>query len=96
MDGVGNFVTGLILQGNLLLAIDFVVRHNDCLFDIAFLSTLVSILLSCVWFAHPLTWEQFIGAAVVFGSLYAKTLMRKEPPQSYHYRRRGKSFKMPI
>ncbi|KAL9662228.1 hypothetical protein QQ045_027060 [Rhodiola kirilowii] len=104
-------LTGLILQGNLLLAIDFVVRHNDCLFDIVFLSTvatasqffisytirtfgaltfatimttrqLVSILLSCVWFAHPLTWEQCIGAAVVFGSLYAKTLMRKEPPKA--------------
>ncbi|CAM8978956.1 unnamed protein product [Rhodiola kirilowii] len=55
---------------------------RDCLFDIAYLSTLVSILLSCVWFAHPLTWEQFIGAAVVFGSLYAKTLMRKEPPKA--------------
>uniref|UniRef100_A0A7N0UM74 UDP-galactose transporter n=2 Tax=Kalanchoe fedtschenkoi TaxID=63787 RepID=A0A7N0UM74_KALFE len=104
-------LTGLILQGNLILAIDFVVRHNDCLFDIALLSTvatasqffisytirtfgaltfatimttrqLVSILLSCVWFAHPLTWEQSIGAAVVFGSLYAKTFMRKEPPKA--------------
>jgi hypothetical protein len=30
---------GLILQGHLLPAIDFVFRHNDCFFDIALLST---------------------------------------------------------
>ncbi|XP_019102257.1 PREDICTED: UDP-galactose/UDP-glucose transporter 5-like isoform X2 [Camelina sativa] len=31
--------TGLILQGHLLPAVDFVSRHRDCLFDIALLST---------------------------------------------------------
>lgn len=99
---------GLILQGHLLPAIDFVFRHNDLFFDIALLSTvatasqffisytirnfgaltfatimttrqLVSIVLSCLWFAHPLSWEQWIGAVIVFGSLYAKTFMRKSP-----------------
>ncbi|PSR95140.1 UDP-galactose/UDP-glucose transporter like [Actinidia chinensis var. chinensis] len=101
-------LTGLLLQGHLLMAIDFVARHNDCFFDIALLSTvatasqffisytirtfgaltfatimttrqLVSILLSCVWFSHPLSWEQCIGAVVVFGSLYAKSFLRNKP-----------------
>lgn len=36
---------GLILQGHLLPAVDFVSQHSDCLFDIALLST-VSPLLS--------------------------------------------------
>ncbi|GFS30667.1 UDP-N-acetylglucosamine (UAA) transporter family [Actinidia rufa] len=40
---------------------------------------LVSILLSCVWFSHPLSWEQCIGAVVVFGSLYAKSFLRNKP-----------------
>ncbi|GAV57872.1 UAA domain-containing protein [Cephalotus follicularis] len=104
--------TGLILQGHLLPAIDFVYRHNDCFLDVALLSTvatasqffisytirtfgalafaaimttrqLVSIVLSCLWFAHPLSWEQWIGAVIVFGALYAKSLKnvsRKAPP----------------
>lgn len=98
-------LSGLILQGNLLLAVDFVARHNDCFFDIALLSTvatasqffisytiktfgaltfatimttrqLVSIMLSCMWFAHPLSPIQWFGAVVVFGSLYMKSFMR--------------------
>ncbi|CAI9105296.1 OLC1v1004189C1 [Oldenlandia corymbosa var. corymbosa] len=97
---------GLILQGNLVKAIDFVFRHHDCFFDILLLSTvatasqffisytirtfgaltfatimttrqLVSILLSCLFFAHPLGWLQFVGAVIVFGSLYAKTFLKK-------------------
>lgn len=108
--------TGLVMQGHLLLAIDFVYRHKDCLFDIALLSTvatasqffisytirtfgaltfaaimttrqLVSIMLSCVWFAHPLSWEQWIGAVIVFGSLYAKNFLKSgslKPPPSEH------------
>lgn len=100
--------TGLILQGNLFLAIDFVSRHNDCFIDIVILSTvatisqffisytirnfgalafatimttrqLVSILLSCVWFAHPLSAEQLIGAVIVFGSIYSKSYFRSKP-----------------
>ncbi|KAE8673698.1 UDP-galactose/UDP-glucose transporter 5B [Hibiscus syriacus] len=107
-------LTGLILQGQLLLAVDFVYRHNDCFLDILLLSTvatasqffisytirtfgaltfaaimttrqLVSIMLSCVWFGHPLSWEQWIGAVIVFGSLYGKnlknTLPKLAPPQ---------------
>ncbi|XP_010514942.1 PREDICTED: UDP-galactose/UDP-glucose transporter 5-like isoform X1 [Camelina sativa] len=105
--------TGLILQGHLLPAVDFVSRHRDCLFDIALLSTvatasqffisytirtfgaltfaaimttrqLVSIMLSCIWFSHPLSWEQCIGSVIVFGSLYAKNLVKKrsEKPQA--------------
>ncbi|KAH8520433.1 hypothetical protein Peur_039269 [Populus x canadensis] len=109
-------LTGLVLQGHLLPAIDFVFRHNDCFFDIALLSTvatasqffisytirtfgaltfaaimttrqLVSIVLSCVWFAHPLSWEQWIGAVIVFGSLYARNLLKSTPsklPPSEH------------
>ncbi|KAL2470439.1 UDP-galactose/UDP-glucose transporter 5B [Abeliophyllum distichum] len=102
--------TGLIVQGNFLIAIDFVSRHNDCFFDITILSTvatisqffisytirnfgaltfaaimttrqLVSILLSCVWFAHPLSVEQCIGSVIVFGSLYAKSFLTSKQRQ---------------
>ncbi|TYJ41905.1 hypothetical protein E1A91_A03G051900v1 [Gossypium mustelinum] len=102
-------LTGLIFQGHLLLAIDFVYRHNDCFLDIVLLSTvatasqffisytirtfgaltfaaimttrqLVSIMLSCIWFGHPLSWEQWIGAIIVFGSLYSKTFWKKVSP----------------
>ncbi|CAA0832939.1 UDP-galactose/UDP-glucose transporter 5B [Striga hermonthica] len=100
--------TGLILQGNLQMAIDFVIRHNECFIDIAILSTvatisqffisytirnfgalafatimttrqLVSILLSCLWFSHPLSSEQLIGAVIVFGSIYSKNFLRRKP-----------------
>ncbi|XP_039037625.1 UDP-galactose/UDP-glucose transporter 5B-like [Hibiscus syriacus] len=101
--------SGLVLQGHLLPAVDFVYRHNDCFLDIVLLSTvattsqffisytirnfgalafaaimttrqLVSILLSCMWFGHPLSWEQWIGAVIVFGSLYAKNFWKKPSP----------------
>ncbi|KAF9598873.1 hypothetical protein IFM89_032727 [Coptis chinensis] len=101
-------LSGLILQGHLLLAIEFVSRHNDCFFDILLLSTvatasqffifytirtfgaltfatimitrqLVSIMLSRLWFAHPLSWEKWIGAAIVFSALYAKSFLRSTP-----------------
>ncbi|KAG4972333.1 hypothetical protein AAZX31_13G313900 [Glycine max] len=104
-------LTGLILQGHLIPAIEFVYHHHDCFFDIALLSTvatisqffisytirtfgaltfatimttrqLVSIMLSCVWFAHPLSWEQWIGAVIVFGSLYGKSFSRKMPQKT--------------
>ncbi|GJW01532.1 UDP-galactose/UDP-glucose transporter 5B-like protein [Tanacetum coccineum] len=35
-------LTGLIIQGNLLMAIDFVSHHKDCFFDIALLSTVAT------------------------------------------------------
>ncbi|BAB09511.1 UDP-galactose transporter related protein-like [Arabidopsis thaliana] len=98
---------GLILQGHLLPAVDFVSLHRDCLLDIALLSTvatasqffisytirtfgaltfaaimttrqLASIMLSCIWFSHPLSWEQCIGSVIVFGSLYAKNLLNNK------------------
>ncbi|XP_072960019.1 UDP-galactose/UDP-glucose transporter 5-like [Typha angustifolia] len=101
-------LSGLVVQGHLLSAVDFMFRQQDCFYDVIILSTvattsqffisytirtfgaltfatimttrqLVSILLSCVWFAHPLSWKQWIGAAVVFGALYAKTFLRSKP-----------------
>lgn len=118
-------LTGLILQGNLVPAVEFVYRHNDCFFDVALLSTvatlsqffisytirtfgaltfatimttrqLVSIMLSCAWFAHPLSLEQWIGAVIVFGSLYAKSFLKKAPqkaPSSEPVRNEGSNVK---
>ncbi|KMZ70613.1 UDP-galactose/UDP-glucose transporter 5B [Zostera marina] len=103
-------LTGLILQGQLFSAIDFVIRHENCLFDVVLLSTvatasqffisytirtfgaltfatimttrqLLSILLSCAWFAHPLSWIQWSGGSIVFGALYAKNILAKRKPQ---------------
>ncbi|VAH13007.1 unnamed protein product [Triticum turgidum subsp. durum] len=100
-------LSGLILQNHLLPAVDFMVRHPDCFYDVLILSTvatasqffisytirtfgaltfatimttrqLVSILLSCVWFVHPLSWMQWVGAAIVFGALYTKTFSRNK------------------
>ncbi|XP_042416424.1 UDP-galactose/UDP-glucose transporter 5B-like isoform X2 [Zingiber officinale] len=100
-------LSGLILQGHLLSAVDFMFQHQDCFYDVALLSTvatvsqffisytirnfgaltfatimttrqLVSILLSCIWFAHPLSWEQMIGAGIVFGSIYTNSFMRSQ------------------
>lgn len=34
---------------------------------------LTSILLSCIWFAHPLSWQQLLGGMVVFCTLYFKS-----------------------
>ncbi|KAH9321506.1 hypothetical protein KI387_016145, partial [Taxus chinensis] len=82
---------GLLIQGHLFTALNFVLHHQECLIDIALLSMvatasqffisytirtfgalsfatimttrqLVSILLSCIWFAHPLSLIQWIGA----------------------------------
>ncbi|KAG6531024.1 hypothetical protein ZIOFF_004794 [Zingiber officinale] len=141
-------LTGLILQGHLLSAINFMFKHQDCFYDVALLSTvsmscvfrydtldlnvkvsdrysrcfffwhtkcsqvatvsqffisytirnfgaltfatimttrqLVSILLSCIWFAHPLSWEQLIGAGIVFGSIYTKSFLRSQTQRPQH------------
>ena len=37
----------------------------------------ISILLSCILFAHPLTGGQWVGTAAVFGALYYKTFAKK-------------------
>jgi len=41
----------------------------------------LSILLSCIVFAHPLTWQQWVGTGVVFSALYYKTLSKKKTPE---------------
>eukprot|EP00250_Pteridium_aquilinum_P006677 c16544_g1_i1 orf=240-1346(+) len=95
-------LTGLLVQQQWFLALEFIQRHPDCLYDILFLSMvatasqffisftirtfgalifstimttrqLASILLSCMWFAHPLSWQQLFGGLVVFCSLYFKS-----------------------
>jgi adenosine 3'-phospho 5'-phosphosulfate transporter B2 len=37
----------------------------------------ISILLSCILFAHPLSMGQWVGTVTVFGALYYKTLSKK-------------------
>ncbi|MCO5607737.1 hypothetical protein L7F22_061937 [Adiantum nelumboides] len=103
--------TGLWIQGQWFLALDFLTRHPDCLYDIMLLSMvatasqffisytirtfgalifsiimttrqLTSILLSCLWFAHPLSWQQLIGGLVVFCSLYFKSLFNQKAKRS--------------
>ncbi|KAF3330373.1 UDP-galactose/UDP-glucose transporter 5B-like protein [Carex littledalei] len=100
---------GLVLQGQLLPAIDFMFRHPDCFYDVAILSSVatasqffisytirtfgaltfatvmttrqfVSILLSCIWFSHPLSSVQWIGAVIVFSGLYTKSFWRNKIP----------------
>ncbi|KAF8402837.1 hypothetical protein HHK36_010928 [Tetracentron sinense] len=76
---------GLVLQGHLLLAIEFVSRHNDCFFDIALLSTVATAsqffisytirTFGALTFATVMTTRQVI----VFGSLYVKSFMRSIP-----------------
>lgn len=101
-------LSGLILQNQMIPAVDFMFRHPDCFYDVIILSSvatasqffisytirtfgaltfatimttrqLVSILLSCVWFVHPLSWMQWVGAAIVFGALYTKSFLRSKP-----------------
>lgn len=107
-------LTGLLVQGQWILATDFMWRHPDCLSDILLLSMvatasqffisytihsfgalifstimttrqLISILLSCIWFAHPLSLQQIMGGVVVFCSLYFKSFFtshQKRPSSS--------------
>ncbi|KAJ3688367.1 hypothetical protein LUZ61_017531 [Rhynchospora tenuis] len=103
-------LSGLLLQGQLIPAINFMFRHPDCFYDVAILSTvatasqffisytirtfgaltfatimttrqLVSILLSCIWFSHPLSGVQWIGAVIVFSALYTKSFWRNKTTQ---------------
>ncbi|XP_040994097.1 UDP-galactose/UDP-glucose transporter 5B-like [Juglans microcarpa x Juglans regia] len=64
--------------------ISYTIRNFGALTFATIMTTrqLVSIMLSCIWFAHPLSWEQCIGAVIVFGSLYAKSFLRKAPQRS--------------
>lgn len=99
--------SGLLVQQQWSLALEFIQRHRDCLYDILLLSMvattsqffisytirtfgalifstimttrqLTSILLSCIWFAHPLSWQQLFGGMVVFCSLYCKSFFNSK------------------
>lgn len=63
--------------------ISYTIRNFGALTFATIMTTrqLASIMLSCVWFAHPLSWEQWIGSVIVFGSLYAKSFLRSPPPK---------------
>lgn len=49
----------------------------------------ISILLSCVLFAHPLSLGQWGGTVVVFGALYYKTLSKKAESSGEHNPAKG-------
>ncbi|KAH8955921.1 hypothetical protein BDL97_07G010900 [Sphagnum fallax] len=103
----GLSLTGLLIQGQGMLALYFVLRHPDCLFDIMLLSLaattsqffisytirtfgalifatimttrqLISILLSCIWFVHPLRLQQWAATVLVFGSLYYRSYLNSK------------------
>ncbi|KAG8084559.1 hypothetical protein GUJ93_ZPchr0010g9848 [Zizania palustris] len=61
--------------------ISYTIRTFGALIFATIMTTrqLVSILLSCVWFVHPLSWMQWVGAAIVFGALYTKSFLRSKP-----------------
>jgi adenosine 3'-phospho 5'-phosphosulfate transporter B2 len=44
----------------------------------------ISILLSCILFAHPLSLGQWMGTVTVFGALYYKTLSKKSESSGEH------------
>ncbi|KAI4334481.1 hypothetical protein L6164_019169 [Bauhinia variegata] len=64
--------------------ISYTIRNFGALTFATIMTTrqLVSIMLSCLWFAHPVSSEQWIGAVVVFGSLYTKSFLRKAPQKT--------------
>ncbi|MBA0866340.1 hypothetical protein Goshw_020166 [Gossypium schwendimanii] len=74
---------GLLLQGHLLSAIDFVYGHSDCFLDIVLLSTVATVsqffisytirTFGALTFAAVMTTRQVI----VFGSLYSKNFLKK-------------------
>ncbi|KAL5986110.1 hypothetical protein ACLOJK_028100 [Asimina triloba] len=77
--------SGLIIEGYLQPAIDFVFRHQDCFVDIALLSTVATVsqffisytirTFGALTFATIMTTRQ----VVVFGTLYAKSFLRNRP-----------------
>ncbi|CAK9169655.1 unnamed protein product [Ilex paraguariensis] len=80
-------LSGLILQGHLLMAIDFVSRNTDCFLDVALLSTVATAsqffiyytirTFGALTFATIMTTRQVI----VFGSLYARSFLKNKPPK---------------
>lgn len=96
---------GLLSSGQLPLAISFISRHPDCLYNVMALSVaattgalfisytiktfgalifatimttrqFLSILLSCVLFAHPLSLGQWAGTILVFMTLYYQSFAK--------------------
>ncbi|KAJ3688366.1 hypothetical protein LUZ61_017530 [Rhynchospora tenuis] len=60
--------------------ISYTIRHFGALTFAIVMTTkqLVSIVLSCIYFTHPLSLMQWLGGGVVFGSLYTKNLLRNK------------------
>lgn len=60
------------------LCILYTIKEFGALLFAASMTTrqLVSILLSCLIFLHPLTWQQWFGVFIVFTAIYAQTYMK--------------------
>ncbi|XP_020252594.1 UDP-galactose/UDP-glucose transporter 5B-like isoform X2 [Asparagus officinalis] len=75
-------LSGLVLQGHLVSAIEFMFRHHDCFYDVILLSSVATAsqffisytirTFGALTFATIMTTRQ----AIVFGTLYAKTLLK--------------------
>ena len=63
------------------LCILYTIKEFGALLFAAIMTTrqLISILLSCLIFLHPLTWQQWSGVLMVFGALYAQAYMKHSP-----------------
>ncbi len=63
------------------LCILYTIKEFGALLFAAIMTTrqLVSILLSCLIFLHPLTWQQRSSVLMVFGALYAQAYMKHAP-----------------
>jgi len=98
---------GLVSSGQFPLAMSFINRHPECLWNVVALSAsatvgalfisytiktfgalifatimttrqFLSILLSCVLFAHPLSLGQWAGTVAVFGTLYYQSFLKHQ------------------
>tara|TARA_B110000305_G_scaffold208682_1_gene241107 strand:+ start:369 stop:1610 length:1242 start_codon:yes stop_codon:yes gene_type:complete len=68
------------------LCILFTIKEFGALLFATIMTTrqFLSILLSCILFMHPLTWQQWIGTIMVFSALYGKVIiggMKKKEPK---------------
>lgn len=68
------------------LCILFTIKEFGALLFATIMTTrqFLSILLSCILFMHPLTWQQWIGTVMVFSALYGKVIiggMKKKEPK---------------
>lgn len=60
------------------LCILYTIREFGALLFATIMTTrqFLSILLSCIIFMHPLTWQQWCGTAMVFGALYYQAFLK--------------------